>query len=275
MRKLLFIALLFLPSTAFASTIPWGHSLKQAEAEARRTHKLVMVDFYTSWCQYCKLLDANVYSNPQMIQKARQVVPVKLDAEHGGEAAAMHYQVQGFPTVLFLDSSGSPFGRITGYVDAPQFMQIMQHSLTSYHTLPLLQQRLRQHPSDTSTAARLVNIYAMQGNSTQALTALHSLLHADPHNHSGKVCSACFEMGRLYAQHNQFAKARPVFVRALQAAALPNDKLLAHMLIAICDASLHQKQAALSQLHTGIAMQNVNPGLHQQAEALQQQISRL
>ena len=104
-----------------ASGIQWYTNYAKAQAEARRTHKAVMVDFYTDWCGWCKRLDSDVYPKPEVVKAADQFVPTKLNAEQSGSKLAARYKVDGYPTIVFINSSGHQIGTIVGYEPPAQF----------------------------------------------------------------------------------------------------------------------------------------------------------
>ena len=85
--------------------------------------KLVMYDFYTDWCGWCKKLDAEVYPQAD-VQKAMQAFEfrkVNAEGDSASRALAAKYNVTGFPTIVFVDSKGTEIHRITGYEPADQF----------------------------------------------------------------------------------------------------------------------------------------------------------
>ena len=93
----------------------------RAEGLASRRHTLVLVDFATDWCGWCRKLETDVYPEPAVARQLSRVVYLRLDAEREGEALAQRYGVDGFPTLLFLTPSGEVAGRIVGYLPPPAF----------------------------------------------------------------------------------------------------------------------------------------------------------
>ena len=94
--------------------------------EASATNKKVLVDVYTDWCGWCKKLDRDVYSDTRVAAALKDVIPVKVNAEKGGEDVARRYNVEGFPTILFVNASGEVVKRIDGYVDADDMLRTIQ-----------------------------------------------------------------------------------------------------------------------------------------------------
>ena len=108
------------PGIAFASG-----SFDDALAKARSEKRLVLVDVYTDWCGWCKKLDREVFSDAKVAAAASALVAVRVNAEKGGEKIAERYDVQGFPTILFVDGAGNVVKRIDGYVDADEMLRIL------------------------------------------------------------------------------------------------------------------------------------------------------
>lgn len=102
--------------------LPWARDYDEAFTRARAEGKLVMVDFYTDWCGWCKRLDRTTLSDPRVRQALARFVPVRLDAEKDGRAQADRLGVRGYPTIVFLDPAGAEVGRIGGYLEPGPFL---------------------------------------------------------------------------------------------------------------------------------------------------------
>lgn len=100
-------------------------SFDEALAKARSERRLLLVDVYTDWCGWCKKLDREVFGDARVAEAARELVAVRVNAEKGGEKVADRYDVQGYPTVLFLDGSGKVVKRVDGFVDVPEMLKIL------------------------------------------------------------------------------------------------------------------------------------------------------
>src|SRR5437879_2800757 len=87
-------------------------SLKQAKADAREKDRVVMIDFYTTWCGPCKQLDKTTWKDED-VQKwlGKHVVAIGLDAEQH-EKTASKYNVHAYPTILFIKPDGEEIDRI-------------------------------------------------------------------------------------------------------------------------------------------------------------------
>jgi thiol:disulfide interchange protein len=104
------------------SSLSYDEALSKAYAE----QKLVMVDLYTDWCGWCKKMDRETFSDPRVGQATRGMVPIRVNAEKGGQDVARKYRVDGFPVVIFLDGKGREVRRIRGFVDADEMLKVVE-----------------------------------------------------------------------------------------------------------------------------------------------------
>jgi thiol:disulfide interchange protein len=97
---------------------------------ARQQRKPVMIDFMAAWCGWCKVLDAEVYSNPEVIALSEQFVCIKVDGDRQRGPLQTH-RVNSYPTVLFLDSDGRELHRVVGFRPTQAFMSEMRKALAA------------------------------------------------------------------------------------------------------------------------------------------------
>jgi thioredoxin 1 len=74
-------------------------------------NKLVMVDFYTTWCGPCKKMAPFVQQICE--NRSKDVIVLKVDAE-AQATIADRYRLEGYPTVMFF-KNGQVIGRALGY----------------------------------------------------------------------------------------------------------------------------------------------------------------
>ena len=90
-----------------------------------------MVDYYTTWCGWCKRLDRDTYSSDEIGKYADEnIISLKLDAEKGeGNTLATKSKISGFPTIIFYNAEGKEIHRVVGYKPAPAFIQEMMKAV--------------------------------------------------------------------------------------------------------------------------------------------------
>ena len=95
--------------------------------------KPVLIDFYYDACYYCQELEKNTYTDPRVIEKFNNFISIKVDLyeeeAYDGQELVNQYGITGYPTIVFLDNSGTEIHRIDGYVGPGPFLEDMQYAL--------------------------------------------------------------------------------------------------------------------------------------------------
>ena len=97
---------------------------------AQFTNKLVVVDFYATWCGYCKLMDRNTFTDANVQQRLAGFVPLKIDADKQPQLAAK-YGVEGLPMMLVIDANGKPLAGAAGYLEPDRYLAVLDQAKTS------------------------------------------------------------------------------------------------------------------------------------------------
>lgn len=120
-----------------SSQIEWQEFSKALEL-AKKHNKMVVVDFYTDWCGWCKKMDKDTYGHAEVVQYAKEkLIMSKVDAESREKTRfkdrdltyqqlALGLGVRGYPTTMFFDSNGDLITSISSYLTAEQFMPILE-----------------------------------------------------------------------------------------------------------------------------------------------------
>jgi thioredoxin-related protein len=136
-QLILAVALALGLSSAFSARAnsEWLTDYKKAQQEAKTNNKLLLVNFTGSdWCGFCIQLDRAILSQPQFKDYAsKNLVLVEIDFPRRGgsrwnaqpaalkkqnEELGQQYQIEGFPTLVVLNSDGKTVWRYDGYFNA-------------------------------------------------------------------------------------------------------------------------------------------------------------
>lgn len=137
MKKLILFSVFMLAVSALRAEITFSDlSFDAAIEQAKKTKKVVMVDYYTDWCGWCKVLDKKTYTDAEVSKYANSdFVSLKVNAEKGeGVALSKKSKVQGFPTIVFYNENGEEVHRVVGYQEADKFLQSMKIAAANSET---------------------------------------------------------------------------------------------------------------------------------------------
>ena len=127
MKHLLLSALVLAASTVFAAD-GWQTDYKAALEQAAKENKPVLLDFTGSdWCGWCIKLDKETFSQPDFIKFAeKNLILVTVDFPRNTTQSAdvkkqngdleKKFGVNGFPTLVLVDSKGKEIARNPGYL---------------------------------------------------------------------------------------------------------------------------------------------------------------
>ncbi|MDF1545251.1 MAG: DUF255 domain-containing protein [bacterium] len=106
--------------------------------KAKAEDKHVLIDFTTTWCGWCKKMEASTFVDPQVVQMLNDnFVAVKVDGDSKKELdiegykiserdlTRAEYGVTGYPAFWFLKSDGSKIGKLSGYQQTARFLDAL------------------------------------------------------------------------------------------------------------------------------------------------------
>jgi thiol:disulfide interchange protein DsbD len=102
-------------------------SVENYEASLNNNERMV-IDFYADWCIPCKELDALTFSDPRVLKEFERFTVYKVDMTKNNEtneSLRKRFNVIGMPTVLIIDSKGNEIKRLTGFVNADEFLSLI------------------------------------------------------------------------------------------------------------------------------------------------------
>ncbi|GAB3640520.1 thioredoxin family protein [Spirosoma arcticum] len=166
---LFFAAFVLLTFGAFRTTLPiellrsadpapkrikWL-TIQEAYVLTQKTPKKFVVDVYTDWCGWCKVMDRETFSKPAIVDYVNEnYYAVKLNAEQTGDiklgkqtfkyvsggsrgvhelAAALMKNQMSYPTTVFLDEKFQLIQPIPGYLEPRMFHQVITYFGQNYH----------------------------------------------------------------------------------------------------------------------------------------------
>ena len=121
----------------FAAPVRWYSTVEEASAEALKTNKPILIDFWAGWCEPCRTMEKEVYSDSAFTSAADQYLLVRIDFDKK-TALSRKYNVAALPTILFTDSYGNELYRNRGFIAAKRLAEVMRAlpaDVTEYNNL--------------------------------------------------------------------------------------------------------------------------------------------
>jgi thiol-disulfide isomerase/thioredoxin len=224
--------------------IHWSASFVVAQQEARANGKLIMIDFYTDWCGWCKLLDEQTYPDNRVKLLASNFVTVKLNAEKDGAKLAKKYGVDAYPTIMFVNADGSAVKKVDGYQDGADFTTTLAQILQKNRG-PALKQMADGQPGNVTLQTGMAIINAAAGSMDDALKYQGKAETADPHNQAGALSAGYQTIAEVYFGQKQYAQSIDYLKKQIATCGSADEAIVAKLMMATCYAFTKQNAQAL------------------------------
>lgn len=135
-----------------AENIEWL-TIEEAEKRLKKEPRKLLVDVYTDWCGWCKKMDKDTFTDPEVAAIInKHFYAVKLDAEgqqpitikgqtftfkpeyksHELAIALLNGQMS-YPSTVFLDEQMNMLSPVPGYIQANNMSKILRYFGENHH----------------------------------------------------------------------------------------------------------------------------------------------
>ncbi len=131
-RFLAFALVTFILVPAYSAEIPFiKEDWHKARSLAAEQKKMLVVDFYTDWCSWCKVMDTTTFRDPAVAAFINEhFIPLSIDAEKGlGITVAMKYRVNAFPSYGYFTHDGRLVAKSIGYEPAGDYLKTLEDAV--------------------------------------------------------------------------------------------------------------------------------------------------
>jgi len=125
MKKILILSIVLIFCNVTYGGVNWLTSFEVAQKEALATNKLMVVDFWASWCGPCKRMDLESWSKEEVKLLMDNYVAVKVDIDKERELSRK-YGVNSIPFVFVMDGNGKVIRMERGYRNKSQVMEFLK-----------------------------------------------------------------------------------------------------------------------------------------------------
>ena len=126
-------------------------TIEQAYAKMQTAPRKILIDVYTDWCGWCKVMDRETFKNKAVVDYVnKKYYAVKLDAEQKEviTLGSQKFQSQGrthelalaltnnqpsYPTTVFLDDKFQMIQPLPGYMKPKEFHEVITFIGDNYH----------------------------------------------------------------------------------------------------------------------------------------------
>jgi thioredoxin-related protein len=137
-----------------------------ATERAAKEGKHVIVDIYTTWCGWCKVMDRETYGNAEVADYLKQnFVLAKVNGE---SSSRIHWQgkelterqfarevgVTGFPATYFLKPDSELLGGMPGFIRAKDFILVARYVNTKWYEKGKLADYMKEQGAGGSSPAK-------------------------------------------------------------------------------------------------------------------------
>ncbi len=157
-QRLMLLLLTFLLSVApnlFAQENTTGMkfehtTLAELKKMAEAQQKTIFIDCYTTWCGPCKRMSKDIFPDSTVgAYYNAHFINAKFDMENGeGIEIANNYNVNSYPTYLFLNSKGELVHRSGGSMPAQEFINVGQSAVDPKKTIIYIRQTVNAKSTD-------------------------------------------------------------------------------------------------------------------------------
>lgn len=248
------------------SELTW-HSISDGLKLAAEQKKPLLIDFYTDWCSWCKVMDEKTYAHHDVVKTLKSSFilakfnPEKAPAfdykgkKYSGQEFAKLIGVNGYPTTAFLKPDGSKIDAPAGYIEFSRFNTMLDFvESKKYETANvrleeyMLQQDVERDPNNPRFRLNLAQYYIDSVNYKKSLEIFQYVSGMDPKDRQDLFALHSGIASAQYFYVKDYKSAAQHFQKSLTFANEPQSKARVFLLTAFAEAGNKQPKATVEYL---------------------------
>jgi thiol:disulfide interchange protein len=96
--------------------------------KAKKTNKVVFIDFFTTWCAPCRVMEESVFRDEDVANYLNEnCISIRVNAEKGkGPDRKLEYAIDAYPTMLVYSPNGDEVARKQGSLGIEAFKEFIK-----------------------------------------------------------------------------------------------------------------------------------------------------
>src|SRR5262245_53238352 len=139
------LALISLTTAAAAAegskkgAIDWQPYSSAVFEKAKAEKRYILLDVGAVWCHWCHVMEAETYSNPEVIQAIRDhYIPVRVDQDARPDIS-IRYEDYGWPATVILGADGTEIFKERGFIPARRMSAVLDEVVKDPTPVPGIQ----------------------------------------------------------------------------------------------------------------------------------------
>jgi len=222
--------------------ISWQKEYKDAFKLAKELGKPVMMDFWANWCQPCKAMDRNVWTDPKVAAYAQKFIPAKVNIDYE-KGISEKYRINNIPTIVFTDPLGNEITRSVGYTEPYMLIPLMISCPENYSEITYWAAILEKDSKNLDALYRVAEFYGKMGTLELSNRYYKRALKSNGAKKNPRFKESIMEnIGLNFLKMKKYIKAQKTFERCLKK--FPNGTRSAFIMLELLTTQLSQGKTA-------------------------------